>query len=139
MSIDRRTFVAGAASITAFPPGTAATTTARNQIMYGLISRITAQSGRRDELVKILLAGMANSVAGCLNYIIAIDPSEANSIWVTEVWQSRQAHAAALSMPAVKEAVSEGRPLIASFLRIAETAPVGGLNLVSQRGDKFLP
>jgi hypothetical protein len=42
-------------------------------------------------------------------------------------------------MPAVKEAVSEGRPLIASFLRIAETAPVGGLNLVSQRGDKFLP
>jgi quinol monooxygenase YgiN len=82
---------------------------------------------------------MANSMAGCLNYIVATDPSDANSIWVTEVWQSRQAHAASLSIPAVKEAVSKGAALIASFSRVAETAPVGGLNLVSQRGDKFLP
>jgi quinol monooxygenase YgiN len=138
MSIGRRTFVAGAASIAAFPPGTAATA-ARSQTMYGLISRITAQSGRRDELVKILLSAMANSMAGCLNYIVATDPSDANSIWVTEVWQSRQAHAASLSIPAVKEAVSKGAALIASFSRVAETAPVGGLNIVSQGRDKFLP
>jgi quinol monooxygenase YgiN len=138
MSIDRRTFVAGAASITAFPPGTAATA-ARSQIMYGLISRITAQSGRREELVKILLSAIANSMAGCLNYIVATDPSDANSIWVTEVWQSRQAHAASLSIPVVKEAMSKGAALIASFSRVAETSPVGGLNITSQGRDKFLP
>lgn len=131
MSVDRRTFVAGVALILAHST-TVAATAPGDQMMYGLISKMVAQPGRRDALVKILLAGMAKSVDGCLNYIVATDPSDANSLWVTEVWQSRQAHAASLSLPSVNEAMSQGRPLIASFLRIAETAPIGGIGISSQ-------
>ena len=96
--------------------------------MYGLISKIVAQSSRRDELVKILLAGVGSSLPGCLNYVVATDPSDPNSIWVTEVWQSKEANGASFSIPSVSAAMIKGRPLIASFLRIAETIPVGGLD-----------
>jgi quinol monooxygenase YgiN len=63
---------------------------------------------------------------GCLNYIVATDLSDANSIGVTEVWQSNEAHAASPALLPVKTAMSEGRPLIAKFSRVAEITPVGG-------------
>jgi quinol monooxygenase YgiN len=99
--------------------------------MYGLISNVIAQSGRRDELVEILLRGVSPSMPGCLNYIVATDLSDANSIWVTEVWQSKEAHAASLALLSVETAMSEGRPLITKFSRIAEITPVGGLGVAS--------
>src|SRR6185312_7589840 len=119
MRIDRRTFAAGAGFVAALPANALAAAP-RSQTMYGLISKIVAQPNRRDELVKILLAGVGGSLPGCVNYVVATDPSDRNSIWVTEVWQSREAHAASLSVPSVSEAMIKGRPLIASFLRIAE-------------------
>jgi quinol monooxygenase YgiN len=103
--------------------------------MYGLISNIIAQSGQRDELVKILLRGVSPSMPGCFSYVVATDLSDANSIWVTEVWQSKDAHAASLALPTVKTAMSEGRPLIAKFLRVAEFAPVADLCLASPTKD----
>ena len=118
----------------AFPTG-AAVAIPGDKTMYGLISKITAQSGRRDDLIKILLDGVIGALPGCTNYVVATDPSDANSIWVTEVWQSRQAHAASLSVPAVAEALNKGRPLIASYSRIAETRPVGGMGISSSSKD----
>jgi quinol monooxygenase YgiN len=44
---------------------------------------------------------------------------------VTELWESRQAHDASLQDPAVREAVAQGRPLIASFAS-EELRPAGG-------------
>jgi quinol monooxygenase YgiN len=131
MSIDRRTFVASAGFVAAFAAGAVAAAP-RKKAMYGLISKIVAQPDRRDELVKILLEGVGGSLPGCLSYVVATDPADANSIWVTEVWQSRQAHAASLSAPAINEAMIKGRPLIASFVRIAETTPAGGLGVLQK-------
>jgi quinol monooxygenase YgiN len=63
---------------------------------------------------------------GCLSYIVAQDPADADAIWVTEVWDSQASHKASLSLPSVKDAISRGRPLIAGFDQRAETVPVGG-------------
>ena len=44
--------------------------------MYGLIGKMTAARGKRDELISILLEGAAR-MPGCLSYIIAKDLSDA--------------------------------------------------------------
>lgn len=96
--------------------------------MYGLIGKMKAIAGQRDALVSILLEGVSG-MPGCLSYVVARDPSDPDAIWVTEVWDSQASHKASLSLPAVKDAITRGRPLIASFDQYIETAPVGGHGL----------
>lgn len=96
--------------------------------MYGLIGRMTAVPGRRDELVAILLGGTAG-MPGCLSYVVATDPDDEDAIWVTEVWDSRESHQASVALPKVKGAIDRGRPLIAAFDPPTVTAPVGGHGL----------
>ena len=99
--------------------------------MYGLIGKMTAQAGKRDELVRILLDGVAG-MPGCLSYIVAHDPTDEDLIWITEAWESKDAHAASLNLASVKEAITQGRPLIAGMSAVAKTAPIGGHGLVAR-------
>ena len=96
--------------------------------MYGLIGRMTAVGGQRDTLIAALLEG-TQAMPGCLSYIIAIDSSNADALWITEVWDKQESHAASLALPAVKAAIAKGRPLIAGFDSRVETTPVGGFGL----------
>ncbi len=96
--------------------------------MYGLIGNMTAAAGRRDELAAILLEGVAG-MPGCLSYVVAFDPGDADRIWVTEVWESEAQWRASLGLPSVKAAIAKGRPLIAAMNQVAATAPVGGHGL----------
>jgi quinol monooxygenase YgiN len=96
--------------------------------MYGLIGKMTATPGQRDALIAILLEGVAG-MPGCLSYVVAKDPTDADAIWITEVWDSKESHAASLSLPSVKNAIAKGRPLIAGFGEHIVTAPVGGHGL----------
>jgi quinol monooxygenase YgiN len=50
-------------------------------------------------------------------------------MWVTEVWESPEAHAASLGLPAVQAAIERGRPLIAAFAQRIETRPNGGIGV----------
>lgn len=95
--------------------------------MYGLIGRIRAVADRRDELAGIL-AGMG-AMPGCVSYVVAVEQSDPHALWVTEVWESAEAHAASLDLPAVRAAIERGRPLIADFDQRIETVPVGGTGL----------
>ena len=99
--------------------------------MYGLIGKIKANTGQRDALIGILLES-SDDMPGCLSYIVAKDMTEADAIWVTEVWESSESHKNSLSLPAVEQAISRGRPLIAGFGERFETNPVGGYGLMSE-------
>lgn len=96
--------------------------------MYGLIGKVTATAGQRDELASALLAG-TESMPGCLSYVIAVDPADPDALWITEVWDSKESHAASLTLPSVKAAIVKGRPLIAGFSNRVETTPLGGHGL----------
>ena len=98
--------------------------------MYGLIGKITAVAGRRDELAQILIDGIGG-MPGCLSYIVSVDPGDSDALWVTEVWDSQASHMASLQLPSVQAAIAKGRPLIAGFSNRVETAPVGGHGLVA--------
>jgi quinol monooxygenase YgiN len=120
-------FVVGATTVAAV--GSVAWAFAqRGGDMYGLIGKMTAAPGKRDELISILLEGVA-TMPGCLSYIVAKDTGDANAIWITEAWDSKASHEASLSLPSVKEAVAKGRPLIAGFSDRVVTTPVGGTGL----------
>lgn len=96
--------------------------------LYGLTGRMTAQPGKRGELVRILGEG-TREMPGCLLYLIAEDRADADAIWVSEVWTSKALHDDSLKLPAVQAAIAKGRPLIAGFGDQVETRPVAGHGL----------
>ena len=128
MTLGRREFVTasiGAGAYALFAPAGAVLAGGN---MYGLIGKMTAAAGRREELIKILLDGVAN-MPGCISYVVAKDAKDADGIWITEVWDSKDSHAASLKLPQVKDAIAKGRPLIKNFDVYHETEPVGGHGL----------
>ena len=97
--------------------------------MYGLIGKMNALEGKFDELLAALLTASETPMPGCLSYIVASDPADPNGIWITEVWDSKESHAASLTLPAVKKLIALARPWIAGFSNRTETAPAGGYGL----------
>jgi quinol monooxygenase YgiN len=122
--IDRRTLMATSAAFVIV--GSADAEGAKR--MYGLIGQMKAVAGKRAELTAILLEG-TGAMPGCLSYIIAEDTTDADALWITEVWDSQQSHVDSLKLPAVQAAITRGRPLIAGFGSRTETVPVGGAGL----------
>ncbi len=96
--------------------------------MYGLIGKMRAARGQRDAVIDVLRESTA-ALPGCLSYIIATDPVDADAIWVTEVWTDQANHKASLQLPEVQAAIAKARPFIAGFEFQIETHPVGGFGL----------
>ncbi len=127
--MNRRSFIFTAGAAVATTACTSAgAVSIEEKTMYGLIGKMTAVAGQRDALIAILLEGIAD-MPGCLSYVIAKDPVDANAIWITEVWDSQASHKASLSLPSVKQAIVRGKPLIAGFGEHTVTEPVGGQGL----------
>lgn len=91
--------------------------------LYGLIGKMKAKPGKRRELLAVLTDDWGE-MPGCSIYMIAEDVKAADAIWVSEVWESREAHKASLQLPGVKDAIGRGIPLIAGFEMSVETRPV---------------
>ena len=120
-----RTTLALASGLVAVP-----TLQAKEPSMYGLIGRMTAKSGQRDALAAVLLEGLRD-MPGCLSYIVAFDPSDADALWITEAWDNQESHDASLRLPSVQAAISKGRPMIAGFGPSTVTTPIGGHGLAT--------
>lgn len=100
--------------------------------MYGLIGKMKCMPGQRDTLISILLEGVSG-MPGCLSYVVAKDPTESDSIWITEAWETQALHKASLSLQSVQAAITKARPLISGFGERFETEPVGGHGLVASK------
>jgi quinol monooxygenase YgiN len=123
--IDRRKFLEYLSAVAVTP------ILARSQEtsgMYGLIVKLTAVPGQRDEMIGILKDSAAD-MPGCFSYVVAKESSDENTIWITEVWESVASHDASLSLPSVKNAMLRGKSFISGFDKIAVTNPVWGVGL----------
>jgi quinol monooxygenase YgiN len=123
--IDRRGALAGGLALATLSSMTQAQ---EKTPMYGLIGQMLAAPGKRDELLAIL-GESTSDMPGCLSYVIAKDPANADALWITEVWTDKDAHAASLKLPAVQAAIARARPIIAGFPQHFETIPVSGHGL----------
>ena len=85
MSIDRRSVLVMLAGLPAAASCAASIASKQGEAaMYGLIGKMSAVDGKRDELSAILLEGLRD-MPGNLIYVVANDPSDANALWITEV------------------------------------------------------
>lgn len=98
---------------------------------FGCYVKFTTNSGQRDRLVELLLeaATAMHSVAGCEFYIVNTSPAEPETVWVTEVWRSKEEHDASLTLEGAKEQVRRALPLLARPPELILVQPVGGKGL----------
>jgi quinol monooxygenase YgiN len=96
--------------------------------MYGMIGKMIAVDGKRDELVEIML-GSVGEMPGCLSYVVHKDTKDANAIWISEAWDDQDSHRASLALPQVRAAITRAKPLIAAFAEHVITEPAGGHGL----------
>jgi quinol monooxygenase YgiN len=98
---------------------------------YGLFGKFIAQPGQRDALAALLLeaAALLRDAPGCEQYIVSVSESEPDAVWVSEVWSSREEHAASLTREDVRALIGRGRPLIAGMGERFEVTPLGGKGL----------
>lgn len=100
---------------------------------YALMGSIIANPGERDTLAAILLEAAVHvgRVPGCLQYIISINPEDAQAVYVNELWRSADDHRASLGDAETQTLIARARPLIASFGMRIVTTPLGGHGLPS--------
>ena len=90
--------------------------------MHGLIVRFTAHPGKRDEVATLMVSG--GIPPGCRSFVVANDPKDADTLWITEVWDSEAAWKGSFDLPEVKASIDKAMPLIAGFGEPVVTEPV---------------
>ncbi|MEW6539528.1 MAG: antibiotic biosynthesis monooxygenase family protein [Pseudomonadota bacterium] len=96
--------------------------------MYGLITRLSAHPGRRDELGLCLMDPNMRR-PGCHSYVVAHDQKDADALWVTEVWMSKATHEAWSDSIRETGVMRPALALIATFGDTVFTRPIGGVGL----------
>ncbi|GAA0224066.1 antibiotic biosynthesis monooxygenase family protein [Cryptosporangium japonicum] len=79
--------------------------------MFMLHGRLGAKPGKRDDLLTIM-SEAGESLPGNRLYVVAVDETDAEGVWATEIWESEQAHAASLRLDHVRERIARAMPLI---------------------------
>jgi quinol monooxygenase YgiN len=81
---------------------------------YGLHGKLKATAGNGDKLAAILLdaSQLVSTAKGCRLYLISRDENETDTVWVTEVWDSKQDHDESLKVAGVRELISNAMPLL---------------------------
>ena len=95
---------------------------------FGLFGKMTAVANKRDELIDILVeaAHMLNTNHDCLHYVIGKSEEDENSIWIWELWTTKEAHDKSLEPQEVKDIIMKARPLIAEIAQGVNLNIVGG-------------
>lgn len=101
--------------------------------MYGRQGKLVAIPGKRDAFVAILTraAHIVGQMPGCRLYIVSRDLTDDMTIWVTEIWDHKEAHDASLEDERVRLLIAEARPLMGGPPESIELSVVGGHGLES--------
>lgn len=81
---------------------------------YLLHGKLTAQAGNRNELANILLEAskLVSTAKGCKLYAICKDENDTNSVYVTEIWDSKDDHNNSLKVEGVRELIMKAMPIL---------------------------
>ncbi len=81
---------------------------------YGLHGKLKANAGNGDKLASILsqASELVSKAQGCNLYLVSRDKQDENTVWVTEVWASKEDHDNSLKMEGVGELISQAIPIL---------------------------
>ena len=97
---------------------------------FGYIGSMKVKPGHRAEGAAVLVSGSEGlRAAGCELYVVTESATDEDTIWVTEVWQSKEHHDASLQLPEVTAAIGQVMPLLTGEFTQQPTRVLGGLGL----------
>ena len=82
--------------------------------MYLLHGKLTAKAGHREELANILIdaSKLVSTAKGCKVYVIGKDANDPISVYVTEIWDSKEDHDNSLKVEGVRELIMKAMPIL---------------------------
>ena len=97
---------------------------------YGLFGKFVAQSGKRDELLEILLqaAELLKKNEKCFLYTVGKNDNP-NEVLVYEVWENKEAHDVSLEPENIRTLIMTAKPFIADMPAGVEFQALGGKGL----------
>ncbi|OKL39595.1 putative quinol monooxygenase [Pontibacter flavimaris] len=99
---------------------------------YGLHGSLTARPGEGQQLAAILLEAsrLVSTAKGCHLYLVSQSPDDAETVWVTEVRDSKSDHDNSLQVPGVGELIARAMPILAGQPQKGqELAVLGGAGI----------
>lgn len=81
---------------------------------YFLHGKLRARKGNGEKLASILLEAsmLMTNAKGCHLYIVSKDRIQSDTIWITEIWESKGDHDNSLKIEGVRELISTAMPIL---------------------------
>lgn len=80
---------------------------------FANVGTLGVQPGKRDDVVAILTRRNPQlDSAGCLAYEVGVSDADPDTVFVAELWESADAHRAALQLDSVRAAIAEAKPML---------------------------
>jgi quinol monooxygenase YgiN len=80
---------------------------------FANVGSLETKPGQRDAVVSILIRPMAGlKEAGCLLYEVGVSDAAPDTVFVSELWESPEAHRASLELDSVQAAIAVAIPLL---------------------------
>lgn len=81
---------------------------------YGFHGKLKATEGNGPKLSALLLEASRamSAVKGCHLYMVSRDRNDADAIWVTEVWDSKDDHDNSLKLEGARELIAQAMPIL---------------------------
>jgi quinol monooxygenase YgiN len=96
------------------------------QVPYGIVRTFITRPDQRENFVRALIEGYRD-MPGCRSFIVATDPTDETTVWVTEIWDSRDRRTAEFETPRIKAAAARAKAFLDHRDLKRETRPVGGV------------
>lgn len=81
---------------------------------YGLHGKFKVTKGNTEKLANILIeaSDLVSTAKGCRLYAVSTDKTDEDSVWVTEIWDSKEDHDNSLNVDGVRELIGQAMPLL---------------------------
>ncbi len=99
---------------------------------YGLSVKFKSTVNNGEKLSSILLKAseLVSTAKGCKLYLVSLDSEDSDTVWTTEIWDSKEDHTNSLSIIGVKELISQAMPLLVTPpVKVKEIKILGGYGI----------
>jgi len=86
----------------------------RKNIKFGMQAVFFAEKGKGDELADFMLdaSKTVSKMDGCILYLVQQSLTDNSKVLVTELWESKEYHAASLANQTVRSIIMKAKPII---------------------------
>jgi quinol monooxygenase YgiN len=81
---------------------------------YLLHGKLKAKPGHKEELAEILIAAsqLLATANGCNLYVVGYDSKDENSVYITEIWNTKEDHDNSLHVAGVRDLIMKAMPIL---------------------------